>query len=73
MKSNPSDPQIREAFWKERKAYKTKIRAKKRCAIAALHSELKEFKSKNPREFWKKSVRQPTERHMKTFPYQWKN
>ena len=50
MKSNPSDPQIREAFWKERKACKTKIRAKKRCTI-------KEFKSKNnPR----KKIRQAT-------------
>lgn len=70
LKSNPNDPQIREAFWKERKAYKAPIRSKKHCAIAALHAGLKEFKAKYPREFWKK-IHQAT--NTKTFPYRWRN
>ena len=34
--------------------YKSLVRNKKRCAVATLHSELMEFMSKNPREFWRK-------------------
>ena len=47
-----------------RKERPTKQRSEPRNAvlyIAALHAELKEFKAKNPREFWKK-IHQATNR-----------
>ena len=44
----------RKLVWEERRTYKSLIKKKKRLAIAKLHTELMESKTKNPREFWRK-------------------
>jgi preprotein translocase subunit SecA len=41
-------------MWEERRTYKSLIKKKKRLAISKLHTELMEFKIKNPQEFWRK-------------------
>lgn len=53
LKNDPNNDVLRQCFWSERRAYKALIRKKKRETIALLHTELKEFKSNNPREFWR--------------------
>ena len=53
LKNNPSNEEIQKSFWSERRAYKALIRKKKRASVASLHKELREFKSNNPREFWR--------------------
>ena len=54
VKENPNDSALRELMWKERRIYKSLIKKKKHLAISKLHTELMEFKIKNPREFWRK-------------------
>ena len=54
LKADPDNPLLRDLVWKNRRNYKNLIRQKKRNIISKLHVELKEFKSKNPREFWRK-------------------
>ena len=51
-KENVNNLVLRELMWKERRIYKSLIKKKKRQSISKLHSELMEFKTKNPREFW---------------------
>ena len=51
----PNGPRnTRKLVWEERRTYKSLIKKKKRLAIAKLHTELMEFKTKNPWEFWRK-------------------
>ena len=40
-------------FLKERKTYKALVRKKKRKAKINLHEKLEDFRTKNPRTFWK--------------------
>ena len=51
IKENPNNSVLRELMWKERNPW---LRKKKRVAISKLHTELMEFKNKNPQEFWQK-------------------
>ena len=53
LKNDPDNNAIQQNFWAERRIYKSLIRKKKHAAIALLHLELREFKSNNPREFWR--------------------
>ena len=51
-KENVNNLMLRELMWKERRIYKSLIKKKKRQAISKLHSEVMEYKTKNPHEFW---------------------
>ena len=53
LKNNPSNEEVQKSFWSERRSYKALIRKKKRASVASLLKELREFKSNNPREFWR--------------------